>query len=142
MRPSRSLLTTLAASVLGLALALSLAPAATAAAYRPGYDQRATDVASAIGCTKQRLRSGPSTFTRSALVCDLKGRRVNVITFRGRAQEREWRRMVPYALAPGTRGFYGHRKGVVVVAKSFGRKPARVGARAVGGTVSSARSAF
>ncbi|WP_377323105.1 hypothetical protein ACFJIY_00445 [Pimelobacter simplex] len=114
------------------ALVLSAA-APSQAAYRPKYDQQAKAVAKAIGCKNVRLASGASGTTKSSLVCNLRGKRVNIITFKNERQQIQWLDLVDLAFPDG--GYVGVARGVVAVAKNGNRAAASSGARALGGAV-------
>lgn len=132
--------------VLVLAAVLSITllqqPASAAKKFKPGFNQKATSVAKAITCKNVRSKSGAGEFTKSSLVCDLKGRRVNVITFKDIRQQMEWTDTFPFAVEAGTKGYFGYNTGVVIVAKDLNKTSARVGAKALKGWVWSADSAW
>lgn len=112
---------------------LVLAPVASAqAAYVGGYNRTSTSVANTIGC--QNLRGQDSGGTvKTTLVCDLHGKRVNVITFSSESQQTRWLGMVDAAFPRG--GYVGVGRGVVIVAYDGNRSAASTGAAAVNGAV-------
>ncbi|XBB68730.1 hypothetical protein ABFU82_05270 [Nocardioides sp. WV_118_6] len=71
--------------------------------------------------------------TKSSLVCNLRGKRVNLITFKNERQQIQWLDLVDIAFPDG--GYVGVARGVVVVAKNGNRAAASTGARALNGAV-------
>lgn len=129
----------------GLALVPATATAGTAGAavrVTPGYGTQATVVAKRIGCTDPRLRTGDTGVIHSGVVCDLDGRRVNVITFGSARQQARWVRLFPAAVPAGRTGHFARIAGVVGVARNVTRPPARVAAKALGGRVVSRASVW
>lgn len=121
-------------AVASLTAALVLTAAAPSqAAYRPGYNQQAKAVAKAVGCKSVRLAEGAGGMTKSSLVCNLRGKRVNLITFKNERQQIQWLDLVDIAFPDG--GYVGVARGVVVVAKNGNRAAASTGARALNGAV-------
>lgn len=114
------------------ALAVSAAAPAEAAP-RPGYNQQAKAVAKSVGCKNVRLASGSSGMTKSSLVCNRRGKRVNIVTFKNERQQVQWLDWVDLAFPDG--GYVGVARGVVVVAKNGNRAAASTGARVLGGAV-------
>lgn len=125
-----------------MALVLSQSSASASAKFRPGFNQSATKVATQIGCKNQRLQSNGNSVTKSGLVCDLRGRRINVITFRDIRQQMEWTNGFPAAIDPGYKGHFGYNAGVLIVAKDLNRESAKLGAQVLHGWVWSADSAW
>lgn len=124
----------------GLALVPATATAGTAGRVTPGYGKQATVVAKRIGCTDPRLRTGDTGVIHSGVVCDLDGRRINVITFGSARQQARWVRLFPAAVPAGRTGHFARIAGVVGVARTVTRPPARVAAKALGGRVVSRAS--
>ncbi|MEO9322083.1 hypothetical protein ABFT23_01250 [Nocardioides sp. C4-1] len=102
------------------------------AAYQGGYNREAAAVASKIRCKNPRLHDRGGA-TKSSLVCNLRGKRVNVITFRNERQQTDWLDVVDLAFPDG--GYVGVGRGVVVVAYNGNRAAASAGARAINGAV-------
>jgi hypothetical protein len=80
--------------LIGLGLALSLlamtmAPGAEAAT-RNAYGKKATTVAAWGHCKNVRKKSNGGEYAYSALVCDLRGHRINILTFTSKKQEVTW----------------------------------------------------
>lgn len=118
----------LVAGAAGLAVVLSgLAVPAEAAAY---YGDSARSVAAHIHCKNFR-RTGGGALNKDAGICWLKGRRVNVITFRNRQQDRDWNGTAKEWFGPGF--WWANGQGAVVVAKNGNRAAARLGARRLPG---------
>ncbi len=99
-----------------------------------GFRTSASKIAKQIHCKNPRRRDGGDTVTYSSLVCNLKGKRVNVITFKNKRQQRTWLGLVFLAFPRG-KHYTGVGRGVVIIAKNGNRPAARVGARAVHGFV-------
>ena len=135
MHIKRFFLALLAASVL-----ISGIGALPAQAKVSGYGKTAASVAKKIKCKNQRLKSGAGEYTKSSLVCDLKGKRVNVITFKSENQQIDWLANVPFAFVDTAYVAVG--RGVVIIAKSGSKSAAKVGAKAVDGAVVPIRSAW
>ncbi len=64
-------------------------------------------------------------------VCWLKGKRVNVITFKNVEQQRSWNFFAKAAFGSGF--FWGNGNGALVVAKNGNRPAAKLGARRLPG---------
>lgn len=112
---------------------LALSPPASAhSAFVGGYNKTAASVASAIDCAHPRLQSSGG-MTKTGLVCDLRGKRVNVITFSTEAQQVRWLDMVDLAYPRG--GYVAVARGVVIVARDGNRAAASSGAAALNGAV-------
>lgn len=99
-----------------------------------GLGRSASKVAKQVHCKHLRHRSGAGPMAFSGVVCDLKGKRVNVITFKSKRQQKTWLGLV-YLAFPGGTHYCGVGRGVVVIAKNGNRPAARVGARALRGFV-------
>lgn len=97
------------------------------------YNKSATAIAKSIKCKNHRNKSGKGHYSKSSLVCDLKGKRVNVITFRNESSQTDWLKDVRHAF--DSTAYVGAAPGVVIVAKNGNRSAARVGAKAVSGIV-------
>ena len=112
---------------------LALAPIASAqGAYVGGYNKTSTSVANTIGCENLRGQDSGG-MVKTTLVCDLHGKRVNVITFSTESQQTRWLGMVDAAFPRG--GYVGVGRGVVIVARNGNRPAASTGAAAVDGAV-------
>jgi hypothetical protein len=120
------------ATATAAALALSAAPA-QAATY---YGRTARSVASQIHCV-DFVGHGGGGITYKAGVCYLNGKRVNVITFTNRTQQRSWNAVAKAAF--GTGFYWGNGTGALVVAKNGNRPAAALGARRLPGTVQRGR---
>lgn len=120
------LLAALLTSILAV-LAPSAAYAAGAASY---YGDSARSVAAHIHCKNFR-RTGGGALNKDAGICWLRGRRVNVITFRNRQQDRDWNALAKEAFGPGF--WWANGQGAVVVAKNGNKPAARLGARRLPG---------
>ncbi len=94
------------------------------------YGDSARGVAKHIGC-KNFSRNGGGRLNQDSGVCWLMGKRVNVITFRGPGQQREWNGAAKMGL-PSDHG-WANGKGALVTAKNGNKPAARVGARALPG---------
>ncbi|GAA2242205.1 hypothetical protein GCM10010401_13840 [Rarobacter faecitabidus] len=123
---------TLIAAVIA-ALAFTGLTAVPAQAATTGYGKTATTVAKSIKCKNLRIKRGSSAMTKSSLVCDLKGKRVNVITFKSEAQQIKWLDYVPAAFPYG--GYVAVARGVVIVSKNGTKSAASAGAKALNGAV-------
>ena len=102
------------------------------AAYVGSYNRTASAVAKEISCLHPRLHDGGG-MTKTTLVCDLRGKRVNVITFTDARQQTRWLATVDLAFPDG--GYVGVGRGVVIVALNGNRAAASAGAAAVNGAV-------
>lgn len=120
-------------AVVVTSLAMISLTAAPAQAATTGYGKTATAVAKSIKCKNPRTKSGSSSMIKSGLVCDLKGKRVNVITFKSEAQQIKWLKGVPAAFPYG--GYVAVARGVIIVSKNGSKSAASVGARALNGAV-------
>jgi len=124
----------LTALALGVALVAAGFAAPVSAAPVTGYGKQATTVAKSIKCKNPRDKSGSSSVYKSGLVCDLKGKRINVITFKSEAQQVKWLANVQYAFI-GEKAYVAVARGVVIVAKNGNRSAASKGAAALNGAV-------
>lgn len=111
-----------AATVTAASLSLSVAPA-QAATY---YGRTARSVAKQLHCVNFVGHGGGGTVYKSG-VCYLSGKRVNVITFSSRGQQRWWNAAAKSAF--GTGFYWGNGTGALVVAKNGNRPAAALGAR-------------
>jgi hypothetical protein len=96
------------------------------------WGDTARGLAKEIGCRNFR-HTGGGALNKDAGVCWVKGKRVNVITFKGAQQERDWNTVARFAFGP--RYFWARGQGAVVVAKNGNRPAARVGANRLPGKV-------
>lgn len=119
------------AGVLALFALLAAAPAAQAD-HRHYYGMSAEAVAKHLGC-RNFTGHGAGEFNLGSGVCWLSGRRVNIITFRGPAQQGEWNGGATVAFGP--RFYWAVGRGANIVAKNGNLDAARVGARALPGQV-------
>lgn len=94
------------------------------------YDETSRHVANELGCKRFRGHGGGGTVYKTG-VCWLKGKRVNVITFRSAVQQRYWNVYAKEAFGP--RFFWGNGKGALVVARNGNRPAAKLGARLLPG---------
>ena len=94
------------------------------------YGDSARSVAKHIGC-KNFSRNGGGQLNKDSGVCWLKGKRVNVITFRGAGQQGEWNGAAKMALPSDH--WWANGKGALVTAKNGNKPAARVGAKALPG---------
>ena len=118
-----------AATATAAVLTLSATPAAQASTY---YGRTARSVAQQLQCVNF-VGHGGGGLTYKAGVCYLRGKRVNVITFRTRTQQRSWNAAAKSAFT--TRFYWGNGTGALVVAKNGNRPAAALGARRLPGTV-------
>ena len=116
-----------------LAVLAPLAPAGpAAAAHTNHYGETSRRVAQEIGCKNFDANGGGGMVYKTG-VCWLHGKRVNVITFRSRHRQRNWNDVARAGFGSGF--FWGNGTGALVVAKNGNRPAARLGARALPGTV-------
>ena len=108
-------------------LALSAAPAEAAHTH---YGETSRRVAREIGCRHFQPHGGGGTVYKTG-VCWLKGRRVNVITFKNVEQQRSWNVFAKAAF--GSSFYWGNGRGALVVAKNGNRRAAVMGARRLPG---------
>lgn len=64
--------------------------APTQAASVDGFGKEATKVASVGGCENIRSRSNGGGYAYRGLVCDLRGERINILTFQTKREEKRW----------------------------------------------------
>ena len=79
------------------------------------------------------MAHGSGALNLGSGVCYLRGKRVNVITFRGPFQQRAWNAGAKGAFSP--RFFWGNGRGALVVAKNGNRPAAKLGARLLPGKI-------
>lgn len=122
-----------------VSVALSSAPAASmdsqaeqSAASRASYGLQAEKVARAGNCKNIRNRSDGGRYAHSALVCDLRGHRVNILTFKSEDQEVIW---LALTCAFFPKQWIAVARGAVVTAKD-GNRAATKAARKVYGMLS------
>lgn len=96
------------------------------------YGDSARLVARYLDC-KHFVSHGTGAFNLGSGVCYLRGKRVNIITFRGPDQQHDWNIGVTRSFGPGF--YWGNGQGAVVVAKNGNRPVARLGARLLPGQV-------
>jgi hypothetical protein len=120
---------TLVGAAASLALVAGTAPAEAAHNH---YGKSARHVAREIHC-KRFDRNGGGELNLDSGVCHVRGRRVNVITFRGRTQQTEWNGAAKLAFGP--RFFWAKGTGAVVVARNGNKTAAKIGARRLPGRV-------
>lgn len=112
-----------------LALLVPTAPAAQAA--HDHYGESARHVAREIHC--KRFDRLSLALDLDSGVCRVKGRRVYVITFRSRRQQREWNEVAHGGLRPDH--WWANGKGAIVTARNGNRAAARIGARRLPGAL-------
>ncbi|WP_133241279.1 hypothetical protein [Nocardioides gansuensis] len=103
-----------------------------AGAVGPYWGMKSAAVATRLGCLNFG-DNGSGAMHYSSGVCWLNGRRVNIITFRGPAQQGEWNGFAVASFGP--RFFWANGKGALIVARNGNLAAARVGARALPGVV-------
>jgi hypothetical protein len=103
-----------------------------AQAVHTHYGESARRVATEIGC-KNFTGHGGGRFNLDGGVCWVKGKRVNVITFRGLGQQGDWNAVARVGFGPGF--WWGNGKGAVVVAKNGNKPAARIGANRLPGNL-------
>lgn len=118
------------AFIAALAVLLPTAPAAEAA--HSHYGESARKVAGEIGC-KRFHRNGSGAFHRDSGVCWVRGKRVNVITFRNALQQRDWNAVARAGLS--ARHWWANGRGAVVTARNGNKPAARIGARRLPGVL-------
>lgn len=121
--------------IMSMAFSVATSALSPAQAHHSGYyGDSSKAVAKHIGC-KRFFRpdssGGAGAYNKDSGVCWLKGKRVNVITFRGSAQQREWNAAARFGLPSGH--WWANGKGAVVTAKNGNKPAARAGANALPG---------
>jgi hypothetical protein len=124
-----SSITVLAVGVVSLLVVL--VPAGPAQADTNHFRETSRQVAREIGCKRWYSTGGGGTTYKSG-VCWLRGKRVNVITFRNRTQQRSWN---AFAEILGPRHHWANGTGAIVTAKNGNRPAAVLGARLLPGKV-------
>jgi hypothetical protein len=125
----KALLVAMTTMAVALTPLVGLAPANAAHIH---FGETSRHVAREIGCKHFDPNGGGGMVYKTG-VCWLKGKRVNVITFRTRHQQRNWNDV---ARASFGRDFHwGNGAGALVVARNGNRPAARLGARRLPGTV-------
>ncbi|ANH38220.1 hypothetical protein I601_1789 [Nocardioides dokdonensis FR1436] len=114
------------------ALVLLAPTAPSAAATHTHYGESAREVAAEIGC-KRFDRNGGGALNKDSGVCWLKGKRVNVITFRGHRQQRDWNDGAKAALPSGH--WWANGKGALVTARNGNKAAAKIGAKLLPGVL-------
>lgn len=125
-------ITTLVATLptsLVVVLTLGAAPAQAAHTH---YGETARHVAGEINC-KNFTRKGGGTLHLDSGVCWVKGKRVNVITFKGPGKQSDWNAVAKYSFGSGY--WWGNGKGALVVARNGNKPAARIGANRLPGTL-------
>lgn len=112
--------------------ALTLGVPSPVVAAHTHYDESARKVAREINCKNFR-RTGGGEFHKDAGICWLKGKRVNVITFRGPGQQRDWNAVARYGLP--SNHWWANGEGAVVTARNGNKPAARIGARRLPGVL-------
>ncbi len=111
--------------------ALIVGVTGTAQAHHANYyGDSARSVAKHIGCKKFNGNGG-GELNKDSGVCWLKGKRVNVITFKGSNQQAEWNGAAKMGL-PSSH-WWANGKGALVTAKNGNKPAAKVGAKALPG---------
>ena len=110
-------------------LALTASPAHAAHSH---YGETSRTVAKQIGCKNFHPNGGGGTVYKTG-ICWLKGKRVNVITFKNVEQQRSWNIFAKAMFGP--RFYWGNGKGALVVAKNGNRPAAKLGARRLPGSL-------
>ena len=102
------------------------------AGHQPYYGMSSMAVAEHLGC-RDFTGHGAGELNIGSGVCWLKGRRVNIITFRGPGQQAEWNGAATLGFGP--RFHWAVGRGANIVARNGNLDAARVGARALPGRV-------
>lgn len=100
------------------------------AATRNAYGKKATTVAAWGQCKNVRKQSNGGEYAYSGLVCDLRGHRINILTFTNKKLEITWIAVV-CTFFPDQWLMVG--KGFVITAKDGNRAAARAGKNVYGG---------
>lgn len=127
--------TSLTKTALVLAVLVASTLTLTAQAHAAGYyGQSARTVATKIGCKNFYSTHGRSNgMTLGSGVCWLRGRRVNVLTYRGPAHQQTWNNVGKSLLGPNH--YWATGTGANIIARNGNRPAAVVGARALPGRV-------
>src|SRR5689334_12872555 len=102
---------------------------AEAASY---YGDSARSVANRIHC-KHFHRTGGGALNKDAGNCYINGRKVSVITFRNRQQDRDWNAAVKEFFGP--KFWWADGQGAAVAARNGNKPSARLGANRLPGTL-------
>lgn len=118
-----------------LALIFGTGAAPSWADHTTYYGDSSRAVAAHLGCKRfyYPRGSGEGEYNLDSGVCWLKRKRVNIITFRGPVQQREWNAAARFAFSSDF--FWGNGQGALVVARNGNRPAAKVGARLLPGRV-------
>lgn len=108
---------------------ITLAPPAQADT-RDAYGKQAATVARWGDCRNVRARSDGGAYALSGAVCDLRGERVNILTFSRESQEVTW---YTIACAGLPRQWVTLGAGFVVTARNGNKAAAKVAQRVYGG---------
>ena len=92
-----------------------LVPQSVSAHPHTYYGDSARLVARYLDC-KHFVGHGSGTLNLGSGVCYLRGKRVNIITFRGPGQQHDWNAVARAAFGP--RYYWGNGRGALVVAKN------------------------
>lgn len=125
--------TLIVAAIVALALLIPTGPAAQAA--HDHYGESARKVAREIHC-KGLDRNGGGRLNLDSGVCRVKGKRVNVITFRSVRQQRKWNNLAMWGLPSDH--WWANGKGALVTARDGNRPAAKIGAHRLPGKLKSA----
>ena len=123
----RILGTLLALALMSAGLCITASAPAQAADY---YGDSARSVAHHIGCKRFR-HTGSGEYNRDGGICWVKGKRVNVLTFRGPRKQRDWNAVAKYVFNGDF--WWANGKGAIVVARNGNKPAARIGARRLPG---------
>ena len=115
--------------IAALALLVPTAPAAPAA--HDHFGESARKVAREIHC--KRFHRTNLALDMDSGVCRVKGRRVYVLTFRSRRQQRRWNEVARWGLRPDH--WWANGQGAIVTAGNGNRAAARLGARRLPGAL-------
>ena len=106
-----------------------MGPAAQAARLRVAYGNKASAVATWSDCKNVRDRNDGGKYALSGVVCDLRGHRVNILTFSNKRQEVVWAALM-CAFLPDQWLILG--AGFIVTVKDGNRAAAVAGKKAYG----------
>ena len=118
-----------AAAVLVMTL---VSPVAADSEAHTHYGESARKVAREIHC-RHFDGNGGGRFNLDSGVCRLKGKRVNVITFSRKRQQRKWNSLAEIGLPSGH--WWGNGKGALVTARNGNRPAAKIGAHRLPGVL-------
>ncbi|NYD58771.1 hypothetical protein BKA08_003009 [Nocardioides marinisabuli] len=127
---TRSRMATLGASLIFTTSIVASTNGVAQAHHANYYGDSARSVAKHIGC-KKFSGNGGGELNKDSGVCWLKGKRVNVITFKGAVQQGEWNGAAKVALPSDH--WWANGKGALVTARNGNKSAAQVGAKALPG---------